>query len=176
MRSITIFCSYSRSGNAGDRLNLLFSTKSLASRVTISMAARARHRDGYRDGASWGLSGAAQRSSASGVVSWFLVDRMGSTVALTDVSGNLQTQYTYGPFGNTAVTGAANDNPYQFGGREADPLTGMYYLRGRFLDSGLSRFVSRDPAGFQSGGHLTTTRGTPPRWGSIRPGNSSLTA
>jgi RHS repeat-associated protein len=87
---------------------------------------------------------------------------MGSTVALTDVSGNLQTQYTYGPFGNTVVSGAANDNPYEYGGREADPLTGMYYLRGRFLDSGLSRFVSRDSAGFQGGGHLYNYAGNAP--------------
>jgi RHS repeat-associated protein len=85
--------------------------------------------------------------------------------ARTDVSGNLQTRYTYGPFGNTALTGAASDNPYQYGGREADPLTGMYYLRGRFLDSGLSRFVSRDPAGFQSGGHLYNYAGNAPTMG-----------
>jgi RHS repeat-associated protein len=91
---------------------------------------------------------------------------MGSTVALTDVSGNIQTTYTYGPFGQTAVAGASNDNPYQFHGREAEPMNGffggMYYFRARYLDTGLSRFVSRDPAGFQGGGHLYNYGGNAP--------------
>jgi|SRR5689334_11097231 len=75
-----------------------------------------------------------------------------------NVSGNIQTTYTYGPFGQTAAAGASNDNPYQFHGREAEPMTGllagMYYFRARYLNTGLSRFVSRDSAGFQGGGHL----------------------
>ncbi len=89
------------------------------------------------------------------MVSWFLVDRLGSTVALTASDGSIQTSYIYGPFGNTQVSGQTNDNPYQFAGREADPAVGpggvsggIYYSRGRYLDTGLSRFVSRDPAGF----------------------------
>lgn len=118
-----------------------------------------------------GLDERYARVSAAGVVSWFLVDRLGSTVALTDSSGNVQMSYIYGPFGNTqtvAGTQMTNDNPYEFGGREADPMTGMYYLRGRYLDTGLSRFVARDPAGFLDGGHLynyagnSPTRGTDP--------------
>src|ERR1041385_5959750 len=112
------------------------------------------------------LTGRYARRSAGGVVSWFLVDKMGSTVALTDVSGNIQTTYTYGPFGQTAAAGATNDNPYQFHGREAEPMTGllagMYYFRARYLDTGLSRFVSRDPAGFQGGGHLYNYGGNAP--------------
>jgi RHS repeat-associated protein len=44
-------------------------------------------------------------------------------------------------------------------GRSRSADTGMYYLRGRFLDSGLSRFASRDPAGFQEDGHLYNDAG-----------------
>jgi RHS repeat-associated protein len=88
-------------------------------------------------------------------------------MALADASGNLQTTYTYGPFGQTIVSGASNGNPYQFHGREAEPMTGifgggLYYFRARFLDTGLSRFVSRDPAGFQGGGHLYNYGGNAP--------------
>jgi hypothetical protein len=39
---------------------------------------------------------------------------------------------------------------------------GMYYFRARFLDTGLSRFVSRDSAGFQGGGHLYDYGGNAP--------------
>ena len=65
------------------------------------------------------LDGRYARRSAGGVVSWFLVDKMGSTMTLTDVNGNIQTTYTYGPFGQTAVAGTSNDNPYQFHGRKS---------------------------------------------------------
>ena len=95
-------------------------------------------------------------------------------MALTNSSGNLQTSYTYGPFGNTLVSGTANDNPYQYGGREADPMTGMYYLRARYLDTGLSRFVSRDPAGFQSGGHLYNYAGNAPTMATDPSGQESI--
>ena len=40
-----------------------------------------------------------------------------------------------------------------------------FYLRARFLDTGLSRFVSRDPAGFQGGGHLYNYAGNAPTMG-----------
>jgi hypothetical protein len=57
------------------------------------------------------------RTDASGTFSP-LTDALGSTVALSDAGGNLQTQYTYEPFGNTTSTGPANANPFQFTGRE----------------------------------------------------------
>jgi hypothetical protein len=36
------------------------------------------------------------------------MDAIGSTVALTDSSGTIQTQYTYEPFGKTTASGAGN--------------------------------------------------------------------
>jgi len=42
------------------------------------------------------------------------------TIALTDASGNLQTQYTYEPYGKATASGPTNSNPYQWLGREAD--------------------------------------------------------
>ena len=68
---------------------------------------------------------------------YYLTDAVGSVVALTDQNGVVQTQYSYGPFGATASTGAASDNPYQFAGRELDPNGGfgIYYFRARYYDS-----------------------------------------
>jgi hypothetical protein len=40
----------------------------------------------------------------------FLTDALGSTVALTDGTGTVQTAYTYEPFGQTAVTGSSSSN------------------------------------------------------------------
>src|SRR5205085_11184836 len=50
----------------------------------------------------------------------------GSTLALTDTSGALVTQYTYDPFGGTTSGGTVSGNPTQYAGREKD-ATGLYY-------------------------------------------------
>jgi hypothetical protein len=48
----------------------------------------------------------------------FLTDALGSTVALADAAGTVQTEYTYEPFGGTTVTGLASTNSFQYTGRE----------------------------------------------------------
>jgi len=80
----------------------------------------------------------------------FLTDVLGSTIGLADSSGTLQTQYSYDPFGNATVTGAASANPYQFTGRENDG-TGLDYYRGRYYSPDQQRFTSQDPLEFGGG-------------------------
>jgi RHS repeat-associated protein len=90
-----------------------------------------------------------QRTDSSGASS-LLADALGSTLAMADSSGAIQTSYTYEPFGNTTVSGASSTNPFQFTGRENDG-TGMYFNRARYYSPMLQRFVSRDPIGFAGG-------------------------
>jgi RHS repeat-associated protein len=90
-----------------------------------------------------------QRSDSSGASS-LLTDALGSTLALADSSGAIQTSYTYEPFGNTTASGASSTNPFQFTGRENDG-TGMYYYRARYYSPSLSRFVSEDPLEYGGG-------------------------
>jgi RHS repeat-associated protein len=73
-----------------------------------------------------------------------LTDALGSTLALADTAGALQTQYTYGPFGATTSTGPASTNVFQYTGRENDS-SGLYYYRARYYHPGLQRFISEDP-------------------------------
>ncbi len=84
-----------------------------------------------------------------GGVSALLTDALGSTVALGDNTGTVQTQYTYEPFGYTAQTGAANTNSYKYTGREDD--SGLYYYRARYYHPRLQRFIAEDPMGFGGG-------------------------
>ena len=77
----------------------------------------------------------------------FLTDMLGSTIALADSSGTLQTQYGYDPFGNVTVSGASSANSYQFTGRENDG-TGLVLLSRQILQPDLQRFVSQDPLDF----------------------------
>ncbi|OQW65514.1 MAG: hypothetical protein BVN28_01580 [Nitrospira sp. ST-bin4] len=79
-----------------------------------------------------------------------LPDALGSTVALGDGTGTLQTQYTYEPFGATTQTGAASTNSYKYTGREDDG-TGLVYYRARYYHPRLSRFIGEDPLRFEGG-------------------------
>jgi RHS repeat-associated protein len=87
---------------------------------------------------------------AASTTSHFLTDVLGSTIALTDGTGVVQTEYTYDSFGRTSVTGASNSNVYQYTGRENDG-TGLYYYRARYYHPGLQRFVNEDPIEFAGG-------------------------
>lgn len=85
-----------------------------------------------------------QRTDSNGSVS-LLADALGSVLGLTDSSGNVQTGYTYDPYGNTVNSGQSSANPSQFTGRENDG-NGLYYYRARYYDSRRGRFISEDPA------------------------------
>jgi RHS repeat-associated protein len=75
----------------------------------------------------------------------------GSTIALVDASGNLVTQYSYDPFGNTTMLGAASGNPLQCTGRENEG-NGLYFYRARYYLPALGRFVNEDPLRFSGSG------------------------
>jgi RHS repeat-associated protein len=79
-----------------------------------------------------------------GTTSHILPDALGSTVALAEAAGIVQTEYTYEPFGRTTTTGASNTSSYQYTGRENDG-TGLYYYRARYYHPQLQRFASEDP-------------------------------
>ena len=79
-----------------------------------------------------------------------LPDALGSTVALGDSTGTLQTQYTYEPFGYATQTGLATTNSYKYTGREDDG-SGLDYYRARYYHPRLQRFIEEDPIGFGGG-------------------------
>lgn len=76
--------------------------------------------------------------------STLLTDVLGSTVALTDNMGVVETQISYEPFGKATNTGQINSNSIQYTGRENDE-TGLYYYRGRYYSPILHRFIKEDP-------------------------------
>ena len=90
-----------------------------------------------------------QRTDGVGVRA-LLPDALGSTIALGDSTGTLQTQYTYEPFGFTTQSGSASLNSYKYTGREDDG-SGLYYYRARYYQSRLQRFIAEDPLGFEGG-------------------------
>jgi RHS repeat-associated protein len=80
----------------------------------------------------------------------YLTEAIGSSVALTDGTGAVQTEYTYEPYGATTQSGTGSTNPARYTGREEDG-TGLYYYRARYYDPRRQRFTSEDQLGFGGG-------------------------
>lgn len=84
------------------------------------------------------------RQSATGNEHYH-TDALGSSLALSNVSGASVTTYTYEMFGEATATGTSL-NSFQYTGRENDG-TGLTYYRARSYNPKLQRFISEDPLG-----------------------------
>ncbi|MCU7965871.1 MAG: hypothetical protein KZQ74_01455, partial [gamma proteobacterium symbiont of Bathyaustriella thionipta] len=83
-------------------------------------------------------------------------DGTGHTVALTDSTQAVVNQYGYTPFGKLMGKVEAVPQPFTYVGQygvmtEAD---GIYYMRARYYDAGVMRFISEDPIGMAGGLNL----------------------
>ena len=72
-------------------------------------------------------------------------DQVGSTVAVTDDSGQEYATVSYGAWGEPTITPSENDDfrPL-FGGKEYTEETDLYYFGARYLDTFTGRFTSAD--------------------------------
>jgi RHS repeat-associated protein len=84
---------------------------------------------------------------------YFVPDILGSSLALTDSTGSIQTEYTYEPFGGTIAHDAGTASSYDYTGRENDG-NGLYFYRARYYSPMFGRFISQDPAEFKGGINL----------------------
>jgi RHS repeat-associated protein len=101
---------------------------------------------------SGGLDEYFMRTDSSGTAI-FLTDDLGSTLALTDATGAIQTQYAYDPFGSTSQSGESTTNTLAYTGREID-TAGLYFYRARYYKPSTGRFLNEGPAGFAGGFNL----------------------
>jgi RHS repeat-associated protein len=109
-----------------------------------------------------GVDEVFQRADSSGARS-FLSDALGSSLALADGTGTIQTTYSFDPFGNTTTGGAANSNTFTYTGRELDAANlNLYYYRARYYNPALQRFISEDPIGFNGGTNFYAYAGGDP--------------
>ncbi len=82
-----------------------------------------------------------------GTQTYRTTDGLGSTVNLTDSSGNVQVTYSYDAFGAIRSQSGSSGNYWLFAGEQRDSESGYDYLRARYYDSAAGRFVSDDPFG-----------------------------
>ncbi|MDH5669968.1 MAG: hypothetical protein OEY86_18355, partial [Nitrospira sp.] len=92
-------------------------------------------------------------------------DGLGSVTDLTDSTGATAKSYAYDVYGNILESLGMLEQPYTYTGREFDAESGLYYLRQRYYDSGLGRFLRKDPLGLLAGPNLYSyVEGNPLRW------------
>ena len=75
---------------------------------------------------------------------YYVHDGLGSVRQLVDTTGQIETNYAYDPFGVPLVGGDVY-NPYQFTGEAWDAEVGLLYLRARYYQPEVGRFVMKDP-------------------------------
>jgi len=80
-------------------------------------------------------------------------DSRGSTVALTDTNGNVTDHVEYSAYGMTTYRLGTNDTPFLYNGRYGvqTDANGLLYMRARYYNPYLCRFVNADPSGFSGG-------------------------
>jgi len=82
-------------------------------------------------------------------------DGQGNIIALLDSNGNIVVEYKYDAWGNHAVLDAngadindlshiGNLNPFRYRGYYYDEETGLYYLKSRYYDPEVGRFITID--------------------------------
>jgi len=87
------------------------------------------------------------RIGADGSQRYYHTNHIGSVVALTDENETVTDRYAYTPFGILTDREGNTKNPFTFVGglgvmEEAD---GLYFMRARFYDADVGRFLQKDP-------------------------------
>ncbi len=80
-------------------------------------------------------------------------DYRGSTIALTADNGNVTDRMEYSLYATWTYHAGTNDTPFLFNGRHGvmtDP-NGLLYMRARYYNPFLCRFINADPSGFGGG-------------------------
>lgn len=85
---------------------------------------------------------------SGGKPSFLLSDRMGSAIGWADEKGELLAQCVYDPYGESSCDEIAP--PFRFAGHIFDRETGLLFMRNRFYDPALGRFLTPDPLGFKA--------------------------
>jgi RHS repeat-associated protein len=84
------------------------------------------------------------RLDSSGTRRYYHTDGLGSTIVLTDATGNFAAGMLYDGWGNVRAS-TADVGKYRFAGAEMDTASGLYHMGARFYDPSVGRWLSEDP-------------------------------
>ncbi|WP_081652060.1 RHS repeat-associated core domain-containing protein [Dickeya dianthicola] len=115
-----------------------------------------------------------QSGSREGDIRWFITDRNGAPLEMTDADGSVRWSGDYGSFGQ--LRGQTQDSeglrdgktvepqPLRYAGQYADDETGLHYNLFRYYDPTVGRFTTQDPIGLAGGINLYQYAPNPLSW------------
>jgi len=82
----------------------------------------------------------------AGTYSTYHFDLRGSTVAITDANGKVTDRYQYSAYGEIICSSGNTATPFLYNGRDGvmTDANGLYYMRARYYNPEIRRFVSQD--------------------------------
>ena len=86
------------------------------------------------------------RKLGTAALMYLMKDVHGDTAYTLNTNGTKDAGYRYFAFGEQWSHSGSQDNPYRYCGEYIDNETGFIYLRNRYYDPKLGRFISEDPA------------------------------
>jgi RHS repeat-associated protein len=75
---------------------------------------------------------------------YYLYNGHGDVVQMVDTSGAVVNSYAYDVWGNITSQKEETSNPFKYTGEVYDEETGLYYLRARYYDPSIGRFLNED--------------------------------
>jgi len=75
---------------------------------------------------------------------YYVYNGHGDVVLIIDENGNVKNAYTYDEWGNITNQQEQVSNPLKYAGEYYDNESGLYYLRARYYDPTIGRFISKD--------------------------------
>lgn len=115
---------------------------------TVVREMRDINSDGNLESIATYFNGMYKRDDTNGTVRWYIYDGLGSVLAEVDPSGNVTAGRKYDVYG-LVRSGQAGISKHKFVGKlghVSEDETGLIYMRARYMDPVLGKFVSEDPA------------------------------
>ena len=103
--------------------------------------------------------GLVSRVDADGQTRYYHYDSRGSTIALTDATGQTTEACAYDPFGRPINASASSDR-FRYLGRHGvvDEQNGLLYIRARYYSAERGRFITKDPRATRDVGSQSLNR------------------
>lgn len=75
---------------------------------------------------------------------YYLYNGHGDVIQIIDTSGNVVNSYSYDEWGSITQKTEQISNSFKYAGEVYDEETGLYYLRARYYDPSMGRFINED--------------------------------
>ncbi|KEQ25446.1 RHS repeat-associated core domain-containing protein [Paenibacillus tyrfis] len=92
----------------------------------------------------WGNELLWRQDNTTAKSGYYFYNGHGDVVAIKDAAGNIINTYNYDIWGNVLSKTEGMNNPYRYTGEPQDDESGLIYLRARYYDPTVGRFMSQD--------------------------------